>query len=611
MLTRVTQSWKPTGRRTMLHSIVQGAVLGVVVGLASIVAPWSPIAVVRAEDQAGQKPAEVEKKIAEHIAAGEFGPARVLAQVLGADQQNAVLNQVAAGQLAAGARGGFANAFRGSGQVQSGFMPGGNGGFVGGQPGFGMMPGLGGRGGAAMADFQPLMDLIQNTTGMPSPGWQDDGGVGTVEQFPQGVLVDARGMLSKGMARTAGSSLTSVRSAALESNGNRDVRKSSALRKVSLSRLEREVQLRRVLGQPVEEDLRSLAGLQRIQYVLVYPETGDVVIAGPAGDWTRDAEGRMVSLDKGRPVVQLDDLIVLLQSVREGDGVFGCSINPRNENLVRAKAFVEETSKKPLKPGQRDAWVAQLRDAVGIQDIKVFGIDPRTRAARILVEADYRMKLVGMGLEEGVLGVTSYLDSLQASKDGVVPPMDVLRWWFTVNYDAVQATESHDAFELRGQGVKVLSENELLTERGDRVHTGKADLFNRQFTESFTKHFPALAAKYPVYAELQNIFDLALVAALIKSQDLSTQTGWQMAYFGNPEYCPTELGVAPREVESIVNHRVINRTQVVVGVSGGVSVDVRGLVTSERIKVDSYGKLEANRAGGKPKNLAADAWWWD
>ena len=221
------------------------------------------------------------------------------------------------------------------------------------------------------------------------------------------------------------------------------------------------------------------------------------------------------------------------------------------------------------------------------------------------------MKLVGMGLEEGVMGVTSYLDSLQANKDGAVPPMDVLRWWFTVNYDAVQATEGHDAFELRGQGVKVLSENELLTERGDRVHTGKADAMNRQFTESFTKHFPALAAKYPVYAELQNIFDLALVAALVKSHDLTAQSGWEMAYFGNPEYCPTELGAAPREVESIVNHRVINRTQVVCGVSGGVSVDVRSIASPDRVKTDTYGKLDANRVGSKPKNLAADSWGWD
>ena len=38
----------------------------------------------------------------------------------------------------------------------------------------------------------------------------------------------------------------------------------------------------------------------------------------------------------------------------------------------------------------------------GKQDIEVYGLDPRTRAAQVIVEADYRMKLVGMGLEAGV-----------------------------------------------------------------------------------------------------------------------------------------------------------------------------------------------------------------
>ena len=58
----------------------------------------------------------------------------------------------------------------------------------------------------------------------------------------------------------------------------------------------------------------------------------------------------------------------------------------------------------------------------------------RTRAAQVLVEADYRMKLVGMGLEEGTLGVTSYLASIVLAKGEAPPPMDVLRWWFTMNY---------------------------------------------------------------------------------------------------------------------------------------------------------------------------------
>ena len=70
------------------------------------------------------------------------------------------------------------------------------------------------------------------------------------------------------------------------------------------------------------------------------------------------------------------------------------------------------------------------------------------------------MKLVGMGLEEGVPGVTSYLNLIKGA-----PPSDmgVLRWWFTLNYDSIQTSQDHLAFNIRGQGVKVESENEHLT----------------------------------------------------------------------------------------------------------------------------------------------------
>ena len=73
-----------------------------------------------------------------------------------------------------------------------------------------------------------------------------------------------------------------------------------------------------------------------------------------------------------------------------------------------------------------------------------------------MVEADYRMKLVGIGLEEGVFGVKSYLDSVELDKNGQPPPMSVLRWWFALNYDTLTATKSRDAFELHGPGPEVM-----------------------------------------------------------------------------------------------------------------------------------------------------------
>ena len=154
---------------------------------------------------------------------------------------------------------------------------------------------------------------------------------------------------------------------------------------------------------PPERDMLNLAGLEKIKYVLVYPETGDLVLAGPASDWRIDDEGRHVSRTSGRPILQLDDLVVVLAlPASQADGTFGCSIDPTEDGLARTKQFAEAVEQHAAQaggsapPGSRSCasrW-AGSRSSVD-------GIDPRTRVAQVLVEADYRMKLVGMGLEAG------------------------------------------------------------------------------------------------------------------------------------------------------------------------------------------------------------------
>ena len=46
--------------------------------------------------------------------------------------------------------------------------------------------------------------------------------------------------------------------------------------------------------------MTTLAGLQSIKYVLVYPETGDIVLAGPAGDWARQPNGTAARANSSR-----------------------------------------------------------------------------------------------------------------------------------------------------------------------------------------------------------------------------------------------------------------------------------------------------------------------
>lgn len=550
---------------------------------------------------AAAQAADPAANVAAALAAGEFGPALAAAGAVGdAAQRDQLLGKIAAAQAGAGAR---SASLETAYDISSDLARRAALNQVVSQPGMAR----GGRGGGSGADFTQLIDLITATVSPQT--WDAVGGPGSIAPFDGGVYVDPTGLLRKFPPQTD-RSLSAIRSAAATSNIGGNPRQRAALRKISLTRLEREVQLLHAQGRGPDEAMQTLAGLQKIQYVLVYPETGEIVLAGPAGDWRRDAEARFVDAEKSRPVVNLDDLVVTLRAAYSDLGRFGCSINPRKDNLAAAQAVNDKWSKAPLKPGQRQKWLEEFRDAVGRQDIVVYGIDPRSRAARVIVEADYRMKLVGIGLEEGTLGVTNYLQTIQ-EKGGTPPPMSVLRWWFTLNYTAVAATEGRDAFELKGPGVKVLSENELLTALGERQHTGASDELNSRFAESFTKHFETLAVKYPVYADLRNIFDLALVAAVLKSHDLPGQVGWHMTHFGpQGEYQP-ELAVAPTEVESVINHKIIGGKHVVAAVSGGVTADPRLLAAPTAVQTDTYGLLKASRAGSQPKQLVRRAWWWD
>ena len=269
-------------------------------------------------------------------------------------------------------------------------------------------PAPAGARGGAQADFDSLIELI--TTTVKPDSWDEVGGPGTVSEFRNGVYVDAHGVLQRVLQSKPARDLADTRRHALQSTDNTDSRRVSPLRKVSLPRLEKHVQLRLAAGRGPNEEMLHLAGLEKIQYVLVYPETGDLVLAGPASDWHVDDEGRTVSRASGRPVLKLDDLVVLLRYLTAApQATFGCSINPTQEGLARTKQFADSRSSTPLKPAARGAWLRKLRHQMGRQTIEVEGIDPRTRVGRVLVEADYRMKLVGMGLEEGTPDVPSYL----------------------------------------------------------------------------------------------------------------------------------------------------------------------------------------------------------
>ncbi|MBA2115685.1 DUF1598 domain-containing protein [Bremerella alba] len=466
------------------------------------------------------------------------------------------------------------------------------------------------RGGGVTPDFDQLIDLI--TTTVEPESWEELGGPGSLAPFPTGVYVDSEGTLKRVTKLSNDSLLSGIHDSAKIVAANQDLLTQSALRKVSLTRLEKEAQLRWAIGRDPTDTMRNMAGIYEVKYLLVYPDTGEIVISGPAGPWHTNAEGRHVNVSTGRPVLQLDDLVVLLRNAIEKNGKFGCAITPKQHSLKSAQEYIDATSDKPLHPRLRDQWLEGLRKSVGKQDITVHGVAPETRVGQIIVEADYHMKRIGMGLEDGTAGVPSYLEMVTIPPGGSPPPMDVLRWWFTLDYRNISVTKTGDAFALQGPGVKVLSENEHLDAQGQRIHTNTSTALNATFARNFSTNYPALAVKYPIYAELKNVFDLAMISSLIEKERLADQVDWNMTHFGPDGGYEVTTGSAPKVVDTIMNMRVIDKRFIIAGVSGGVSFDPSGMLTEEKTSVDEYGLMTAEReASNIPKSIKHHSWWWD
>ena len=187
-----------------------------------------------------------------------------------------------------------------------------------------------------------------------------------------GIAVDADGVLHKRVIDDPTGQLTSERRQAARMALSPDLASFSRLRKISLNRLEAELKQRQ--GVPTDE-MRYLAGIQRIRYVFFYPETGDIVVAGPAEGWMTDPTGRVVGMKNGRPTLQLQDLVVALRAFPPSGSetsLVGCSIDPTPEGLAAMQQFLVNVG-QTITPDQTDTIVAGLQESLGPQRY----LDPR------------------------------------------------------------------------------------------------------------------------------------------------------------------------------------------------------------------------------------------
>jgi uncharacterized protein DUF1598 len=352
-------------------------------------------------------------------------------------------------------------------------------------------------------------------------------------------------------------------------------------------------------GTPISDDMRYLAGLQRIQYVFVYPEQNDIVLAGPGEGWKLNAMGDMVGVTTNRPVMLLDDLVVALRSI-EGARQSGinCSIDPTSEGIVRLKSLFKRTGAVGDDP---NPLLAAVEQTLGPQTITVSGVPDTSHFARVLVAADFRMKRLAMGFEEPpIAGLPSFMQMIKNSSKSARPMLP--RWWLAPNYDALVADPEGLAWEIQGAGVRALTEDEVVNASGQREASGKANPLAKKWADNMTAHYEELATKDAIFGQLRNCMDLAVVAALISKENLTEKCGWSMPLLMNPDLL-VESYNAPHTIDSQAS-AVQKGPTWIISASGGVQINPWEPLE----RPASSPALTSARAKNAPPTTN---WWWN
>ncbi|MFH1919935.1 MAG: DUF1598 domain-containing protein [Planctomycetota bacterium] len=374
-----------------------------------------------------------------------------------------------------------------------------------------------------------------------APGVRAQGGLGFGSSAVGGISIDPGGMLTSATS----DELAKLRLMALEGVGDlpEGLDRATETRKVSLRGLDEAIRHCLETGKPLPAEIEYLGGLQKIRYVMVYPDGRDIVLIGPAEGWKSNDRGVAVGVTTGRPVLLLDDLLVALRAaggpVRS---VISCSIDPTQEGLQRVSAF----TKRLRNVGSREAAALGIEQQLGPQAISVTGVPDTSHFARVMVAADYRMKRVSMGHEPSpVRGLTSFLAISGRGVKSMLP-----RWWLEPDYEPLLRDADGLAWELRGGSVKAMTENDFLDANGVRQQSGKADPASEKWAAMMTDHYDELAQADPVFAQLQDCMDLAIVAALLVHEDLPGKAGVRLPMLTDSGTLEPAKFPAPKKVES-------------------------------------------------------------
>ncbi|MEL6104916.1 MAG: DUF1598 domain-containing protein [Planctomycetota bacterium] len=428
--------------------------------------------------------------------------------------------------------------------------------------------------------------------------------IATTVQLPTfGVSFDAEGLLELKTFQDPTGRLRIEQRELLNARLRGDLGARVENRKLSLVRLEAALR-RQIEGrQAPDDEMQHLAGMTRIRAAYCLPDQGDIILTGPAEPWVRDFAGVARGIHSGKPILRLDDLVVALRAYgTEMDRPFvGCTINPTPEGLARFRRFqtnIPRTVRMNERVDVMRRVAAGSSESLGAAKIAVFGISPRTHFARVMIEADYRMKRMAIGVEATPVSITTYAQALRTASHGILE-----RWWLTPAYDTVVTTPDATAMRFSGQGVGLQTEMKRVSESGEITEVaGKPNRAAVAFAQSFTRRYGSLAQAATVYAQLRQLCDLLIVAAHLKRHEWYAKARWRPQLFRDDSQYSVQDLTQPLTAPPVVN-AFWKQNRLFVPVGGGVSIEADQAIDLATIDDRQWQTPEPTDHG--------TSWWWD
>jgi hypothetical protein len=256
-------------------------------------------------------------------------------------------------------------------------------------------------------------------------------------------------------------------------------------------------------GRGIPGSVKALQGFSRIDGYCINPVDSDVILFGKC--------------DRSRPAYDIYDLVICYQCIY-GQQVFPyCSLDPQPENIKRCNRL-------RLQPDATEGAVKKaFADAMGDQKVVIGGVPRNSRIAATMIEADYYMKKLSLGIAR-IQGIKSYLDYVMQGAKGrqAQSTANHVRFWFHIrNADSVcypRYDYSSGIVRIRECPVVVLSEQQVADRNGVLADTRERDPAADTFAHEMSASFPRLVEKVRSFAMLENYYRLAAVVTAIRTR---------------------------------------------------------------------------------------------